>query len=435
MSFPDRIVLKGYRSFQSEVTFPIRALTLLYGANNAGKSHLARLLPILSDSCGPDAASPLDLDGEAGGGASFRDVSPRGRVRTNLELGFQWDDADFKARYELSLNDTGLEGAPEEAYIYKLRVSRADEQICLENTQKPGLNQFEITPGLGIPRNEGDGCVVQRDFAGLLPRSPSQPDLASDLLQELERRIAGFHQAVHWIPTVRPGPANPLIAKRGSPSRLPAAPSAEEAYELAARVPEIRADLNRFYHELQRELGLEEIPPGHWRLTLDPKLKVQPRDPEDEILTASQPTKIRMGEVGEGMSHVLPVLVGLALHTTKKSPRILVVEEPDSHLHGNAQQALIRHICTKVKEAPSTSRVVLETHSRLFLLGVQKAVLEGMLSPEQVQIIWVDAREGWSTVYPISVRADGSLDGWPPDALDDELNLARSLVDLQLERM
>jgi predicted ATPase len=116
------------------------------------------------------------------------------------------------------------------------------------------------------------------------------------------------------------------------------------------------------------------------------------------------------------------------------SPRSTAVEEPESHLHPDAQRALAEHLCG-IAAAPEPPALVLETHSNALVLAVQLAVARGDIPPERVCAYWIDAdADGTSVAKPAEFDRRGNPDGnWPPNTFADERELARELVACQLE--
>jgi predicted ATPase len=159
---------------------------------------------------------------------------------------------------------------------------------------------------------------------------------------------------------------------------------------------------------------------GH-RITLNPKRQASFR--------------INLVDTGEGMAQVLPVLVAAALAAREGAGALLAVEEPESHLHPDAQTVLARHFCA-IAASPKPPTLVMETHSRVFLLAVQLAIAEGLLSSERVGLAWVDQDEvGRSTITPVQLEATGHpRAGWPVTALAEDLRLASELARLDLNR-
>ena len=79
-----------------------------------------------------------------------------------------------------------------------------------------------------------------------------------------------------------------------------------------------------------------------------------------------------------------------------------------------------------VRAVAGGSQVILETHSDHVLNGVRLAVAEGILSPDQVVIHYLE-RDGLDVRVTTPVLADtGRLDVWPEGFFDQhERNLSR----------
>ncbi|MBK9647436.1 MAG: AAA family ATPase [Deltaproteobacteria bacterium] len=61
MNLPSELILERFRSFASATTLPLSPITLVYGANNSGKSSLLRALALVGAALEPDASSPAPL--------------------------------------------------------------------------------------------------------------------------------------------------------------------------------------------------------------------------------------------------------------------------------------------------------------------------------------------------------------------------------------
>ena len=119
--------------------------------------------------------------------------------------------------------------------------------------------------------------------------------------------------------------------------------------------------------------------------------------------------------VGEGISQALPVLTILALakHGRLGRAPIIAIEQPELHLHPAAEMQLASAF---TQPGWDGARFVLETHSENLLLGVQLAVLEGRLRPDDVAVYWIErAPDGRSAATQIEITQDGARRGWPPE--------------------
>ncbi|HWN70385.1 MAG TPA: AAA family ATPase [Haliangium sp.] len=402
MSPPTALVVSRYRAFAGDGVLPLRPLTLLYGRNNSGKSALARALAIIGASVAEDAPSALVTPAEILRGGKFTDLAWQGDAGDyTFDLGLRWDDGDVReARYKLD----GISGRP--PYIKELRLCGEGNRVLWEGEASPG--------GRMRPRSGHGGGEVR--FVGLVPREASV-----SALQELAKRMEALRGQVQWIDGVRARPPR-LVERTGiAPSTLAA--DGSNAVGFLVERPELVQEVARFYAALApaRELEVKEVLDVSHRVTLNPKSRASFR--------------IDLVDTGEGMAQVLPVLVAAALAAHDGSPAVLAVEEPESHLHSDAQAVLARHLC-EIASRPAPPTLVMETHSRVFLLGVQLAVAEGRLPCERVGLAWVDQDEaGRSTITPVELSPSGHPQaGWPVAALGEDLRLAGELARLELQR-
>jgi predicted ATPase len=214
-----------------------------------------------------------------------------------------------------------------------------------------------------------------------------------------------------------------LITKTGRRFGLLDADGANAA-EAVVTDPAVFDDVAAWYArpEIDRHLELADVAVGQpiHRLLLNP---------------SSGPLRdIDLLDTGEGMIQVLPVLVAAALARVRGDAGILAVEEPESHLHANAQQALADHLCEMAAGANAPT-IIVETHSRVLMLGVQLALAEGRLPPGRVRAFWIDQEPtGESVATPVDFDQYGRpLKGWPQAAFDEDQALARRLLDQQLQ--
>ncbi len=122
------------------------------------------------------------------------------------------------------------------------------------------------------------------------------------------------------------------------------------------------------------------------------------------------PEMVSIADVGLGVSQVLPVLVALI---TARPGQLVYIEQPELHLHPNAQVALAQVLGDAAKRGV---HVVAETHSSMLLLGVQNLVAEGKLSPDIVKLHWFSRnKEGITKVSSRNLDKTGAYGKWPVD--------------------
>jgi predicted ATPase len=130
--------------------------------------------------------------------------------------------------------------------------------------------------------------------------------------------------------------------------------------------------------------------------------------------------------VGFGISYGLPVVVSLL---AAKPGELIIIENPESHVHPRGQAQLGRLIA---KTAMNDVQVIVETHSDHILNGIRVAVKENEISKEKVGIFYfervVDADEQYSKITDIAVDQTGELNSYPKDMLDEWNNQLFNLM-------
>jgi predicted ATPase len=132
----------------------------------------------------------------------------------------------------------------------------------------------------------------------------------------------------------------------------------------------------------------------------------------------------RPQNVGFGVTHILPVLT-LCLGAVKD--QVLIIENPEAHLHPSAQ-AKMGYFLGRV--AAAGVQIIVESHSDHILNGLRKAVRDKKIRNDQVAIHFFNRRErmpeGGSQIISPTINTDGQLSDWPEGFFDQfEKDLAQ----------
>ncbi|RKH30767.1 hypothetical protein D7V77_01750 [Corallococcus sp. CA041A] len=405
------IQFSGYRSFATKTTLELRPLTLIYGRNNAGKSALLRLLPILADSVSERAEAPLDLSGPAGRGASFLDILWRGQIPASrkLTLELHWSD---ESKTKTTIDTYTLDYSDKiGTYVRSYKKST----LGIEKTEfEADAVAFGEDNKYTIKDESGQPQEAEVNFIGLIPTSTTKFSTFHDLTE----RLRTLRHHVQWLESIRTGPDRIVRKTGGTPRTL--SPNGRRAAEAILASPYILNELQTWYSgsETRRRLEISDVSGSMRRIFLNPS-EGSCRD-------------IDIADTGEGMVQVFPVLVATAMARKEGSAAFLAVEEPESHLHANAQKALATYFSSIASESDAPT-IVIETHSRMLMLGVQLAIASGALPPNKACAYWVDQEEdGRSVVTKIEFDKAGGLINWPASAFSEDQKLARELLALQL---
>lgn len=127
--------------------------------------------------------------------------------------------------------------------------------------------------------------------------------------------------------------------------------------------------------------------------------------------------------VGSGVSAVLPLIV--ALLRARKGDLILL-ENPEAHLHPRGQARMAELICRAVANG---AQVLCETHSDHVVNGFRVAVKKGILRPEEAGIAFFHLNEELDTeVTEIDLDRNGNLSDYPMGLLDEWGELMAELI-------
>lgn len=356
-----RISVENYRAFERALDLDLRPLTLIYGKNNAGKSSAVRLAGIVHDSLAEGLKIPLDLSRAAGGNTPFREIlNARARDDGNewIRVTLSWSD-DFAASWRIGRHEPH---GVERIRIEELLVTSAGGETFYGDAKVPEV----VAP-------EGAERVAEVAFAGLVPlESPALPAAFA----ALRTRLLGLRGHVQYLSAVRDRQPS-LVEERGGPPDLSA--DGREALEILLYDPAATKEVTTFLDaEVGRALRRDRAGDKTWRWLLPP--------------SAAPELSIPFSSTGEGMTQVLPILVALAQRRSDARPdgkHLYALEEPTTHLHDDLQIRLASHFA-KIAMERDAPVVLLETHARPLLLGVQLAILKEGLDPSRVILYWVE---------------------------------------------
>lgn len=147
-------------------------------------------------------------------------------------------------------------------------------------------------------------------------------------------------------------------------------------------------------------------------------------------------------DVGFGISQVLPIIAEMCLSSQKVSKKklgevpyeindILLIEQPELHLHPAAQASIAELLNMCVLENDN-SRIIVETHSEHLISKLQVLIADkdNPLTNEMVQVLYVDkTSSGEAFVEKMMIKENGKFEKeWPTGFFDQGLNLSYELM-------
>ncbi len=362
----DRLEITHLKCFQ-QASFPLRPLTVLTGVNGGGKSTVIQALLFARQASAAPQGRALQLNGPFG-----------------LHLGAAHELLHPAApEPEIGVRLHGPQATDSEGWEYRFGVPDGDNTLHLTVETAPSGS----VPGVGNP--EGRFTYLSAERLG--PR-----DTLSVSAQDPEAIGVGVHGEF----------TAQVLALRTTWKVLSERNIREELQLAQAGSPSAAKQTEAWVSEIIRPIHIStQLPVGIMASTI--------RFQE----TGRDGSEIRPANTGFGVSYALPVIVAGLL---TRPGDMLIVENPEAHLHPAAQSRIGRFLA---RVAGSGVQVIVETHSDHVLNGARLAVAEDRTLPSPDMVVHYFDQDG---AVPIQINDKGELDRWPEGFFDQiESDLGR----------
>ena len=148
-----------------------------------------------------------------------------------------------------------------------------------------------------------------------------------------------------------------------------------------------------------------------------------------ELLIAREGTQVNLKDVGVGVSQVLPVIVA-ALFAAPGN--IVIVEEPESHLHPLAA-ALLAELFAEVSKEHGVQFIV-ETHSEHLFRRMQTLIARQQVVNSDCAMYFVERSGNSATLKALTANEYGAITNWPDKFFGDAIGEAREQARARVER-
>lgn len=432
------LTLNNFKIWRSTGRMQLAPLTLLFGTNSSGKSSLIQSLLLLRQTVKShdpnldlNLGNPDSNDSVALG--QFADVLCRHGAATEavkakqIGIEFGWragepgaEAGTFTARYV-----QGRGGSADLAY---LRIGSAGRgftaqlgrygayKLLPENARYWSKQSPAFKPQRSFSFSDSAVHALGADADRVLSVGPMLlEELARVIYLGPVRRLAQRDyvwngrtpasigddggRAVDAL--IASGVAKQDAAKRGLP-----VPAAAELFNGAA--------------EWLRRMGLAD----------ELRVRQLGRSARYELLVVSNDEVSNLKDVGVGVSQVLPVVVA-ALFAERGS--IVMVEEPESHLHPVAQTELAEMLASVSRDRGV--QFIVETHSEHLLRRMQTLVARETVKTKDLRMYFVEREGKAAKLQWLEVDPFGTIKPWPEHFFGDSAGEAREQARARAERM
>ncbi len=403
---------QNFKSWEDTGKIDFAPLTGFFGANSSGKTSLLQVLLMLKQTVErpPDWNDALDFGDENSlvNLGSFGDIIYRHKPDLSLGISVSW-----KLPEKLIIKDPhGSPRTPLETTTLSLSTSvvKVDRQLVTSDgfAYQVGMRYFSIGWG---PDGSGRGLDPEVVFFpgslfrcyGVRDRAPGNPRLP---FWQFEEAFESLFSSVCYLGPRREYPRAQYTWEGRHPEGV-----GQHGRDMVSALFSGRIQL----------LDLDEqVPKRLQRLGLIDSYRLVPVSNIEngfEFLVTEHKggIEVRLTDVGFGVSQVLPVLI-LCYYVPKGS--ILILEQPEAHLHPNVQAKLADVLIDVVKNR--NIQIILESHSEHLLHRLTRRIAEGKFSAKDMALYACQINVGTSDIEPLIMDEYGNVSNWPRDFFGDD---------------
>lgn len=381
--------LRNFRRFADTGEIRLAPVTLVLGKNSSGKTSLLRSLLLAKQLVSASTFEDVPLAGPNVDFGSYKELVFDGELSRDVSIELHMTLEEGRLHFPDSLISEDLKRLMQSMVLQvelhwnkrlgrpqftQIRIDGADGGDYFISFTRKGPQSFVFESPNGrqtvpfpLTFTNIRRLPLTRSGKNAQSRDSERRDYTLFVLMDM---ISESLRSVHHVGPLRDMPDRAYRIDQLSPD----SPTAS-VVNLLERQKQAQATMSQALRDMgmARDVSLSALAPGYVGIVL-----TDPRTGRVDNLT----------DVGFGVSQVLPVIAAVA---TAPQHSTVLVEQPELHLHPDAQGRLA-DVLVGLLSSRKTSTVA-ETHSEHILLRVLRRVAEGTVDPDDVSVVVVDDGE------------------------------------------
>lgn len=435
--------IQNFKGWKDTGTIRMAPISLFFGANSSGKSSIGQFLMMLKQTVeSPDRKAVFYPGGKNSAVqlGSYQEMVFHRDPANKIAFDYRWalpedlkfkdplsgqifsgDDLDFSAEVELS-----------DATKHLLQVSEFKYRLLNKNAQSLSIELSRKSDKREYAASAEQYSLVRKKMRAWalkdVVRFYGFPDEVvayyqnADFVQDLNLAQEKLFNSIFYLGPLRTKVERLYTWGGITPESVGFAGENTVAAVLAARERKISLGYRRPAKPLEEIIALKLKEMG-----LIEEFKVNPiseqrQEYEVKVRTKGSRDWVDLPDVGFGISQVLPVLVQCFY---APAGSIILMEQPEIHLHPNAQSALadvmIDVINSRENGIDRGIQLVIETHSEHFLRRLQRRIAEDVVPQEKVSAYFANITKTPATLEPLQIDIFGNIQNWPENFFGDEM--------------
>lgn len=437
--------IKNFKGWQDTGQIKMAPITLFFGTNSSGKSSIGHFLMMLKQTVQSSDRKAVLYPGDKSSAVqlgSFQEMVFKRDIRKKISFGYDWDlkkelefkDALNKRKYAVShmgfdgkivLQEDGGQSLFMEKFHYTLNTPDEEDLLIGMVKKKSGKkNEYDVySKNYPLKRNAGrvwyPGTPVR--FYGFPDEVVSYHQNAQ-FVQSLNLEHENLFKSIFYLGPLREK-TDRLYSWSGiTPESVGYSGESTIAAILAAKNRKINLGYKRLTYPIE-----QIVAKNLKNMDLIDEFKVrriseQRQEYEVKVQTKGSKNWVDLPDVGFGVSQVLPVLVQ-CFYAPANS--IIIMEQPEIHLHPSAQAALadvmIDVIHSRENGKDRNIQLIIETHSEHFLKRFQRRIAEDSIFADKISAYFAKVDRLPAKLEPLEIDIFGNIRNWPKNFFGDEM--------------
>jgi len=441
----NKLRIRNFKIWKDTGEIRMAPITLFFGANSSGKSSIGQFLMMLKQTVeSPDRKAVFYPGGKNSAVqlGSYQEMVFHLNPENNISFAYKWSLPDilkfkdpvsgesFSAdalvfQAEVGLGDKDQRTLSVEQFKYQLLYDKDVElTIGLEKQSNKKTEYKATSTRYNLVRQKGRpwsfrGTVRFYGFPDEMTAYHQNADFVQDLNLTHER----LFRSVCYLGPLRTKPERLYSWTGVMPESVGYAGENTVAAILAARNRKISLGYKRRAKPFDEIIALKLMEMGLIEEFKFNPISEQRQEYEVQLRTKGLRDWVDLPDVGFGISQVLPVLVQCFY---APAGSIILMEQPEIHLHPSAQSALadvmIDVINSKENGADRNIQLIIETHSEHFLRRLQRRIAEDAVTQERVSAYFADIAKTPASLEPLQIDDFGNIRNWPEGFFGDEMS-------------
>jgi predicted ATPase len=438
-----KLHIKNFKGWSDTGEIEMAPITLFFGTNSSGKSSIGQFLMMLKQTVESSDRRSVFFTGNPTSAVelgSYKDMVFQRDLKNKISFSYTWhfkpalkfkdsegcyegESLSFDA--EVSIDSLNQHPPSVESFSYRLADAMSITMTKSENKKQ----EYKIeSTEYKLRRKMGRVWYIPAPYKFYaFPEEVAAYHQNADFVQELNLQHEKLFRTIFYLGPMRKKAARFYPWNGTEPPSVGYSGEDTIAAILAAKNRKISLGFKKTAKPITEIIAL-----ALKKMELIDEFKVEPlaaNKQESDVYDVKVRSRGRgkedfvdLPDVGFGISQVLPVLVQ-CFYAPKNS--IIIMEQPEIHLHPSAQAALadimIDVINSRENREGRNIQLIIETHSEHFLRRLQRRIAEETISRDSVSAYFANAAQSPARLEKLELDVFGNICNWPENFFGDEM--------------